>query len=62
MTNVMPRWSELLDIMTEKEAYAYIVRQELLQEHVSGFDNQHGEPCNCPYCPRIRKSQEERKA
>ncbi len=52
----MLRWSELLDTMTEEEAYAYIVKAELLQEHVSGFDNQHGEPCTCPYCPRIREA------
>lgn len=55
---MMPKWSELLDTMTEEEAYTYIVERELLQEHVSGFDNQHGEPCKCPYCPRVRLSSE----
>jgi hypothetical protein len=54
----MMKWSELLDMMTEEEAYGYIVEQELLQEHVSGFDNQHGESCKCPYCPRIRRTSE----
>jgi hypothetical protein len=56
MAYVLPKWSELTEIMSERKAAEWIARQELRVEHILGRDRVKWDPpCTCPCCPR-RKS------